>query len=195
MKYAYQTVRMSGGTSPLTVFRYGEDRGAMPREVIAWETCSSPRKKHLRLALEGDGMKHCMIVLALLFSLTSLRHAQAESAPQSKWMASSVKEMVDKARATTKQVTIADLKTAIDSDADVAILDVREPNEYEVAHIPGSLNLPRGLLEFSIWSLVPDKNKKIFVLCKTGARAALATKQLNELGYANALAVDTGGAA
>jgi rhodanese-related sulfurtransferase len=56
-------------------------------------------------------------------------------------------------------------------------------------------NLPWGLLEFSIWTLVPDKSKPIFVYCKTGARTALATKQLNELGYVNALAVDTGGVA
>jgi rhodanese-related sulfurtransferase len=140
-------------------------------------------------------MQHCIIVLALFLSLTSLPRAHAESAPPPKWMATPVKEMVDRARATTKQVTIADLKKAIDTEADAVILDVREPNEYEVAHIPGSLNLPRGLLEFSIWTLVPDKNKQIFVYCKTGARAALATKQLNELGYTHAVAVDTGGVA
>jgi rhodanese-related sulfurtransferase len=140
-------------------------------------------------------MKHCIFVLAVLFSLTSLPHARAESAPQPKWMATPVKDMVSQARAATKQVTITDLKTAIDKGDDVVILDVREPNEYEVAHIPGSLNLPRGLLEFSIWTLVPDKNRQIFVYCKTGARAALATKQLNELGYAHAVAVDTGGVA
>jgi rhodanese-related sulfurtransferase len=41
---------------------------------------------------------------------------------------------------------------------------------------------------------VPNKEKMIFVHCKTGARAALATKLLNEFGYKNALAVATGGA-
>jgi rhodanese-related sulfurtransferase len=42
---------------------------------------------------------------------------------------------------------------------------------------------------------VPNKEKKIFVYCKTGARAALATKLLNDFGYKNAVAVDTGGVA
>jgi rhodanese-related sulfurtransferase len=92
-------------------------------------------------------------------------------------------------------VTIKDLKDAIDSDQDMVILDVRESNEYNVAHIPDAVNVPRGLLEFAIWAVVPDRKEKIFVYCKTGARAALATKMLNELGYKNAVAVDTGGVA
>jgi rhodanese-related sulfurtransferase len=87
------------------------------------------------------------------------------------------------------------LKQAIDDDADVVVLDVRTPKEYEAAHIPDAINAPRGLLEFAIWSLVPDQQETIYVYCKTGARAALATKLLNDLGYKKALAVDTGGLA
>lgn len=110
-----------------------------------------------------------------------------------KWMQTKSKELVDKARAETKHVSIQELKKVIDDEEDVVILDVRTPREYEVAHIPEAINAPRGLLEFSIWSLVPDQQETIYVYCKTGARAALATKTLNELGYSNAIAVDTGG--
>jgi rhodanese-related sulfurtransferase len=72
------------------------------------------------------------------------------------------------------------------------LLDVRTPREYEAVHIPGAVNVSRGLLEFSIWSVVPDKNEEIVVYCKSGARAALATKQLNDFGYKNAIAIATG---
>lgn len=142
-------------------------------------------------------MKQWIGIVVCVLSLVLAHGAGAESAqPQGpKWMASPVKEMVDKARAATKQVSIEELKKSMDSGEAMVVLDVREPNEYEAAHIPESVNLPRGLLEFNIWSLVPDKNEKIMVYCKTGARAALATRQLNELGYVNALAVATGGAA
>jgi len=141
-------------------------------------------------------MKKWLVPLVVFFALGVIRHATAESVPpQPKWMSSPVKEWVDKARASTKQVKITDLKAAIDAGEDMVILDVREPNEYEAAHIPESVNLPRGLIEFSIWALVPDKENKIFVYCKTGTRAALATKLLNDLGYKNAVAVDTGGTA
>ena len=119
----------------------------------------------------------------------------AQTSEQPTWITTPVKELVDQARATTKQVTINDLKKDLDAKADILILDVREAEEYRADHIPGALNLPRGLLEFEIWTVAPDRNKKIFVFCKTGARSALATKQLNELGYKNAVSVDTGSVA
>jgi len=115
------------------------------------------------------------------------------SADEPKWMQTKTKGLVDQARAATKHITIKELKQAIDDDADVLILDVRTPIEYEVAHIPEAVNIPRGLLEFSIWSVVPDQQETIYVYCKTGARAALATKVLNDLGYSHAIAVDSGG--
>ena len=39
---------------------------------------------------------------------------------------------------------------------------------------------------------MPNKEKKIFVYCKTGGRGALATKLLNDFGYKNAVNVNTG---
>ncbi|MBV5317827.1 MAG: hypothetical protein JZU50_08450 [Desulfobulbaceae bacterium] len=140
-------------------------------------------------------MRKGIITTVLVLAMMTAGFAGAEPAQQPKWMASTAKELVEKARAATKQVTINDLKDAIAASNDMVVLDVREPNEYEVAHIPEAINVPRGLLEFSIWTVVPDVNKKIFVYCKTGARAALATKLLNELGYKNAVAVNTGGVA
>lgn len=140
-------------------------------------------------------MKRFFCSTILVLSMATASPAAAQSSAPPKWMATPVKEMVDQARAATKQVTIKDLKDAIDKKEDMLILDVREPAEYDVAHIPDAVNVPRGLLEFSIWTVAPDKDKKIFVYCKTGARAALATKLLNELGYKKAMAVDTGGIA
>lgn len=140
-------------------------------------------------------MKHFIRVTVVIFSMIAASCVAAEPAPQPKWMTSPAKELVDKARAATQQVSIKDLKDAIDANKEMVILDVREPNEYDVAHIPDAINVPRGLLEFSIWTVVPNKEEKIFVYCKTGARAALATKLLNEMGYKNAVAVNTGGVA
>ena len=140
-------------------------------------------------------MKKFIVSSFVVLSLAVVPLAGAQTPGQPAWMSSAVKEMVEKARAATKQVTIEELKAAIDSKEDIVILDVRNPDEYGVAHIPGALNVPRGLLEFVIWTAVPDKGKKIYVYCKTGARAALATKVLNEIGYTNAVAVNTGGLA
>ncbi len=119
----------------------------------------------------------------------------AQTSEQPTWTTTPVKELVDQARASTKQVTIDDLKMALDAKEDILVLDVREADEYKADHIPGALNLPRGVLEFEIWTVASDRNKKIFVFCKTGVRAALATKLLNELGYNNAVSVNTGSVA
>ena len=119
----------------------------------------------------------------------------AQTSEQPTWTTTPVKELVDQARAATKQVTIDDLKKALDAKEDILVLDVREADEFRADHIPGAFNLPRGLLEFEIWTVAPDRNKKIFVFCKTGVRAALATKRLNELGYKNAVSVNTGSVA
>ncbi len=57
------------------------------------------------------------------------------------------------------------------------------------------INIPRGLIEFRIWSHVGypdklDKNQKIVIYCGTGARAALAAKSLRDLHFNNVTAVD-----
>lgn len=108
------------------------------------------------------------------------------------WQETKTAELVDKARANTKQVSIEELKKVIDDDADVLVFDVRTTKEYEAAHIPGAYHIDRGLLEFAVWSVAEDLNEKIYVYCRTGARAALASERLQELGYTKVHSVATG---
>jgi rhodanese-related sulfurtransferase len=52
------------------------------------------------------------------------------------------------------------------------VLDVREPDEFSAGHILGSINVPRGLLEFKMSateSLAP-RDLKLIVYCKNGGR-------------------------
>ena len=136
-------------------------------------------------------MKHLPFVIMVTIGILLLTVGSVSG--QSSWKDQpAVLQMIEEARKNTKQVPLAELKKLWDEDADIVILDVRTPREYEAAHIPWAENAPRGLLEFSIWSLVPDQKEHIYVYCKTGGRAALATKLLNEFGYKNAFAVATG---
>lgn len=127
-----------------------------------------------------------------LCTIGMLFFAGSVLAEQPKWMETPTGKLVQDARNNTKQVPIAELKKVLDADEDIILLDVRTPREYEAVHIPDAVNVSRGLLEFSIWSVVPDKEEKIYVYCKSGARAALATQQLNDFGYKNAVAITTG---
>ena len=74
------------------------------------------------------------------------------------------------------------------------ILDVREYDEYAAGHLPGAINIPRGVLEFKI-GMVPeaaDKNAPILLYCRTSGRAALSAVQLQRIGYGDVISMAGG---
>jgi rhodanese-related sulfurtransferase len=107
-----------------------------------------------------------------------------------------VKQMVGKAKKSLhKSIDMTAFKAVVDSKDYDLIVDVREPVEYEDGYVAGAINIPRGLLEFTIWKKVGfpdnmDTGKKIYVYCRTGGRAALATKTLQDLGFTNLIHVN-----
>ena len=76
-------------------------------------------------------------------------------------------------------------KKLLDSDGSIILLDVRNPNEYNLAHIPGSILIPLSKLEDDVEDKIEDKNAKIFVYCKSGSRSATASRMLATMGYKN----------
>jgi sulfur-carrier protein adenylyltransferase/sulfurtransferase len=68
----------------------------------------------------------------------------------------------------------------------VAIVDVRETEEFSVGHLPGAKHVPRGYLESRIEGAVPDRAQRVVLYCASGNRSALAAHTLeHELGYEN----------
>ena len=82
----------------------------------------------------------------------------------------------------TEKITAADAIRLLDTGKAVAV-DVREPDEFAAGHVPGAVNVPRGMLEFRIADLQPDGNAPVLVYCKTSGRAALSCQSLASLGY------------
>jgi len=132
-----------------------------------------------------------MLAFVFVFSMLSLTLAQ-EKPKVPPWQTTMVKDWVANAKVAIKSVTIQDVKGAMDKKEKAIYLDVRDPNEYAAGHLPEAINISRGTLEFNVWDKIADKNAKIYVYCRTGARCALATKALNDMGYKNAVATDTG---
>jgi len=128
---------------------------------------------------------HFVIFCIVMLLLPSMTSAQS-------WRDTKTAELVEKARANTTQVSIQELKEAIDNDDDILIFDVRTIREYEAAHVPDAYHIDRGLLEFAVWAVADDMDEEIFVYCRTGARAALASQRLQELGFTNVNSVATG---
>lgn len=93
-----------------------------------------------------------------------------------------------------EEITVDDLNLKIENQEDFLLLDVRQPAEYKKSNIPGSILIPRGMIEFKIgndafWEeeflYTPEKNAEIILYCKKGDRGILATKVLSELGFTN----------
>lgn len=84
------------------------------------------------------------------------------------------------------EMTVTELKAALDSDRDnILLLDVRDPHEYEIGKIDGSLLVPLGDIESGkgIETVKAALGaKKLYVHCKLGARSAKAVALLKEAG-------------
>ncbi|MBH0230347.1 sulfurtransferase TusA family protein [Halobacillus yeomjeoni] len=69
------------------------------------------------------------------------------------------------------------------SNEDTIIVDVREAAEYAFEHIPEATSIPLGELGDRAEEI--DRNKTIYVVCRTGNRSDMAAQQLTEKGYEN----------
>lgn len=106
-----------------------------------------------------------------------------------------VTDHVMEVRKTIKTVDMAGYLAAVKEPKGAFIVDIREPAEFAAGHVPGAVNIPRGLLEFQIYKMMgyPDKpvdtSRTIYVQCQTGGRATLATADLKKIGFTNPIAV------
>jgi len=81
-----------------------------------------------------------------------------------------------------KETTVQELKEKKDRDDDFTLLDVREPHEYQISNIDGTL-IPLDDLPGRTDEL--EKDKEIVVMCRSGARSAQAVKFLENKGFEN----------
>jgi adenylyltransferase/sulfurtransferase len=80
------------------------------------------------------------------------------------------------------EITVTELKAQIDRDERPFLLDVRKPNEVEIASIGGTL-IPVGELEDRIDELEAHRDEDFVVYCRSGARSAKAVQILREHGF------------
>jgi sulfur-carrier protein adenylyltransferase/sulfurtransferase len=89
-------------------------------------------------------------------------------------------------------ISAKDLKGMLDSGDNIFLVDVREPNEYEIVSIPGATLIPKGeFLNGSALERLPQ-DKQIVLHCKSGARSAEVLAVLKAAGFADAVHVGGG---
>lgn len=80
-------------------------------------------------------------------------------------------------------ITVSELKARIDKGDKIFLLDVREPHEYSLAKINGSVLIPLGQVPHSLKQL--DQNVEIVAYCHKGMRSADAVGFLLQQGFSN----------
>ena len=103
-----------------------------------------------------------------------------------------LEQLVVEAKANIGRVSDEGLKTSIENDEPIVILDVRDKDLYEAGHLPGAISLPRAAIELDIDEIVPDQDTKVVTYCGGETRGSLSAHTLQIMGYENA-SVLTGG--
>ena len=106
----------------------------------------------------------------------------------------SVTQKIRAAQKEVKTIGLEEYRKVVESPGEALIIDVREPQEFAAGHVPGAVNIPRGLVEFQIWKQVgfpaePDTNRPVYLQRQNGNRESLAAQSLAELGFTNTKAV------
>jgi rhodanese-related sulfurtransferase len=117
-------------------------------------------------------------------------------------MARTLSEMIATATQAVRGISPADAAVALEAGDFAAVVDVREPGEYQELHVAGSICIPRGLLELRAdpaspgadAALAGNRSGRILLYCTKGpgARSLLAGETLTTMGF-DQVEVLTGG--
>ena len=91
-------------------------------------------------------------------------------------------DLIAEAKTRIREVSAEAVKDMILNGERAVYLDVREPNEWNLGHLPAAVHIPRGNLETRIEARVP-RDAKVIVYCARGNRSALAADTMREMGY------------
>jgi len=113
-------------------------------------------------------------------------------------MNKSLSDFVDEALENVSEISPEEVAKLLGSK-EFMIIDVREKEEFEEGHLPGSVLYPRGVLEvkadlehFKRDPKLEDRSQKIICYCGGGHRSALAADALRKMGFENPLSMAEG---
>ncbi|KKO44007.1 sulfurtransferase [Arsukibacterium ikkense] len=115
-------------------------------------------------------------------------------------------QLVAEAKATIQEVNLEQLSHYLQLHAEPRLIDVREPAEFAQGHIAGAVNYPRGVLEMQLANhpavaasgcaadvaLAQLAAEPLYLICRSGARSALATESLQRMGFTQVYSVAPG---
>ncbi len=122
-----------------------------------------------------------VIVVLLLLALVVSGCSKQTGSSQNQSPPVSAGTPVNAPSGSYKDISGDDLQKLLDSKEKIAILDVREPFEYQAGHLKAAKLIPLGELTNRLGEL--DKAQTIVVVCASGARSAQAAQYLVDQGF------------
>ena len=112
----------------------------------------------------------------------------------------SYKDLVSDCLPLINEIFPWDLEEELKQNKEIILIDINEPKEYSLAHIPKAINVPRGILEsacdYGYDETVPElaggREKTIILICRSGYRSALAAHTMQQMGFKNVRSLKTG---
>lgn len=96
------------------------------------------------------------------------------------------------APAGSRDVSIAEAEALLQADKKIVVLDVRTPEEFATAHLPGAKNLNFNAPDFKAAVGALDRDATYLVHCQAGGRSARATAAMKELQFKSVLHLNEG---
>ena len=132
-------------------------------------------------------MKNILLIVGLLFTTTLMAESMGKM------------DLIKQAQKEVGEITPKKLKSLLDEDEDVIVLDIRESEQRAEGSIPSNemnkeqfISITRGNLEWKVNKLIQDKEVIIVTYCRKGGRGALAAEVLRKMGYKNATTLKGG---
>jgi len=112
----------------------------------------------------------------------------------------SIDDFINEALKNVDELFPWDLEEVIADKADILLLDIREPYEFDTMHIKDAINVPRGVLETAcdydyeetVPELVEARERELIVICRSGKRSILAADVMQQMGYNRVRSLKTG---
>ena len=100
--------------------------------------------------------------------------------------------LVNEVKPRIREIDIEEYKRMREHGEAGQLVDVREDHEFHAAHAAGAIHLSKGIIERDIETTFPDKDTRLVLYCGGGYRSALATDNLQKMGYRNVISLDGG---
>jgi rhodanese-related sulfurtransferase len=93
-------------------------------------------------------------------------------------------KIAEDAKSRVREISVDEARRKLESGK-ARLIDVREDSEWAAGHARGAQHIGKGVIERDIEQTVPDKNAALILYCGGGFRSALATDNLQKMGYTN----------